>query len=279
MANNITEKPVILVPTDFTPVGDSAVAYATQLSKLLHAKIELLHVVAKDKDAALAKNTIELLVAKLEKEGVDASSQVEIGNIFDDIGKVASKMQARLMVMGTHGVKGMQHVMGSKALKVITNSDVPFIVVQKKPMRPEGFKNIVIPVDFNQEVKQSIKYAWEIGKYFHAKIHIVYVKEKDPFIAAKIERNIPYAQELLEENNVAYEITGIQKNDFTKDVLDFSSNIDADLITIINNHENIFTYFGGSFEQSIIGNKFEIPVLVINQIASKSAYSFSIYFG
>jgi nucleotide-binding universal stress UspA family protein len=181
--------------------------------------------------------------------------------------------------MGTHGVKGIQHMLGSKALKVITNSDVPFIVVQKKPMKAEGFKNIVIPVDFNQEVKQSIKYAWEIGKYFQAKIHIVFVKEKDPFIAAKIERNIPYAQELLQENNVAFEITGIEKNDFTKDVIDFAGKVDADLITIINNHENIFTYFGGSFEQSIIGNKLEIPALVINQIASKSAYSFSIYFG
>jgi nucleotide-binding universal stress UspA family protein len=272
-------KPVILVPTDFTPVGDSAVAYAKQLSKILSAKVDLLHVVAKEKETVLAKSNLQALVTNLNQEGIDADSLVETGNIFDDIGKVADRLQARLIVMGTHGVKGMQHMMGSKALKVITNSDVPFIVVQKKPMKAEGFKNIVIPVDFNQEVKQSIKYAWEIGKYFQAKIHIVFVKEKDPFIAAKIERNIPYAQELLQENNVAFEITGIEKNDFTKDVIDFAGKVDADLITIINNHENIFTYFGGSFEQSIIGNKLEIPALVINQIASKSAYSFSIYFG
>jgi len=272
-------KPVILVPTDFTPVGDSAVAYAKQLSKILSAKVDLLHVVTKEKETVLAKSNLQALVTKLNHEGIDADSLVETGNIFDDIGKVADRLQARLIVMGTHGVKGIQHMLGSKALKVITNSDVPFIVVQKKPMKAEGFKNIVIPVDFNQEVKQSIKYAWEIGKYFQAKIHIVFVKEKDPFIAAKIERNIPYAQELLQENNVAFEITGIEKNDFTKDVIDFAGKVDADLITIINNHENIFTYFGGSFEQSIIGNKLEIPALVINQIASKSAYSFSIYFG
>ncbi|OYU95714.1 MAG: hypothetical protein CFE21_11285 [Bacteroidetes bacterium B1(2017)] len=273
------EKPVILVPTDFTTVGDNAVAHAALLSKILNAKIELLHVISKEKDISTAKSALELQVAKLEKEGISASSHVEIGTIFEDIGKVADRLKARLIIMGTHGVTGIQHVLGSKALKVITNSDVPFIVVQGAPLNVNGFKNIVIPVDFNQEVKQSIKYAWEIGKYFQAKIHILYVKEKDPFIAAKIERNIPYAQELLEENNVEYEITGIEKNDFTKDVLAFSKGINADLITIINNHENIFTYFGGSFEQSVIGNKFEIPVLVINQIASKSAYSFSIYFG
>lgn len=275
----MNQKPILLVPTDFTPVGDSAVAYASQLSKILHARIELLHVVGNTKDAAVAKNTLATHVSSLEKDNIDAGSMVEIGNIFDDIGKVADKLNAKLIVMGTHGVKGMQHVMGSKALKVITNSDVPFLVVQRKPMNAEGFKNIIIPVDFNQEVKQSIKYAWEIGKYFHSKIHIIYVKEKDPFIAAKIERNIPYAKDLLEESGVAYEIMGIEKKDFDKEVVKIGQRIDADLITIINNHENIFTYFGGSFEQSIIGNNGEIPVLVINQIASKSPYSFSIFFG
>jgi nucleotide-binding universal stress UspA family protein len=273
------EKPVILVPTDFTPVGDSAVAYATQLALILNAQIDLLHVVAKGKDTSTPKLAIETLISKLEKSNVSAKSHIEHGNIFEDIGRVADEIQARLIVMGTHGVKGMQHMLGSNALKVITNSDVPFIVVQKKPMKPEGFKNIVIPVDFNQEVKQSIKYAWEIGKYFQSKIHIVYVKEKDAFIAAKIERNIPYAQELLEENGVAYEIHGMDKKDFAQQMIQKAAKLDADLITIINNHENIFTYFGGSFEQSIIANNEEIPVLVINQVASKTAYSFSIYFG
>lgn len=273
------KKPIILVPTDFTPVGDSAVAYAKRLAKILTARIDLLHVVAKEKDIILAKSTLQNQVQMIQEEGIEAEAHVELGSIFEDIGKVADRLEARLIVMGTHGVSGMQHVLGSRALKVITNSDVPFIVVQRKPMKEEGFVNIVIPVDFNQEVKQSIKYAWEIGRYFQSKIHIVYAQEKDPFIAAKIERNIPYAQELLEENNVEYEIVGLDKKEFTKDFMEYSQRVDADLITIINNHENIFTYFGGSFEQTIIGNKHEIPVLVINQVASKSAYSFSIYFG
>jgi nucleotide-binding universal stress UspA family protein len=204
---------------------------------------------------------------------------VVVGNIFDEIGSVAANEDAALIVMGTHGVSGMQHVMGSKALKVITNSSVPFIIVQKKPLPENGFKKILIPLDFNQEVKQSIKYAWEIGKYFNAKIYIAYVIEKDPFIAQKIERNIPYAIDLMEENNIEYEITGIEKKDFSQNLINFSHDKQIDLITLINNHENIFTYFGGSFEQKVIGNEKEIPVLVINAIHLKTAYSFSIYFG
>lgn len=274
----MNKKPILLVPTDFSPVGDSAVAYATQLSKILNARVELMHVVANTKDAGIAKSALASQVATLEKDNIEAGGIVEIGNIFDDIGKVAERLDAKLIVMGTHGVKGMQHVLGSKALKVITNSNVPFIVVQRKPMKTEGFKNIIIPVDFNQEVKLSIKYAWEIGKYFHSKIHIIYVKEKDPFIAAKIERNIPYAKDLLEESGVAYEIKGMEKKDFDKEFIKLGQSINADLITIINNHENIFTYFGGSFEQTIIANNAEIPVLVINHIGANTAYSFSTYF-
>ncbi len=272
-------KPVILVPTDFTPIGESATNYAQQLAKILHASVTMLHVVSKDKELPMAESALQTIASNLSTNGVEANTHVVVGNIFDDIGGVAKTLDAKLIVMGTHGVKGMQHIMGSKALKVITNSDVPFIVVQNKPLKPEGFKTIVIPLNFQQEVKQSIKYAWEIGKYFNAKIHIVYLKEKDPFIAAKIERNIPYAEELLEENGVSYEITGIEKNNFAKDFCQFSEKANADLITIINNQENIFTYFGGSFEQTVIGNEQEIPVLVINAIHLKAAYSFSIYFG
>ena len=53
------KKPVILVPTDFTPVGESAVAYATQLSRVLESRVEVFHVVAKDKDAPMAKSALE----------------------------------------------------------------------------------------------------------------------------------------------------------------------------------------------------------------------------
>ncbi|MFN4084064.1 MAG: universal stress protein [Bacteroidia bacterium] len=273
------EKGLILVPTDFTSIGDSAVEYAKQLAKILKANISLLHVVAKEKDTATAKNALENIASKLEADGIKANTIVAVGNIFDDIGKVAEDIKAALIVMGTHGVSGMQHVLGSKALKVITNSNVPYIVVQKKPMPKDGFKKILIPLDFNQEVKQSVKYAWEIGQYFKAKIYIAYVKEKDEFIAQKIERNIPYVVDLLNENNIEHEIIGLDKKDFTQNLLKYANSNELDLITIINNHENIFTYFGGSFEQKVIGNDFEIPVLVINAIHLKSAYSFSIYFG
>ena len=111
----MNHKSVILVPTDFTPVGDSAVRYAVELSKILKSEIHLLHIVAKEKEIVQAKAVIDNIVNSLAKENIVAHSLVEVGSIFDDIGKVAERLNAKLIVMGTHGVKGMQHIMGSKA--------------------------------------------------------------------------------------------------------------------------------------------------------------------
>ncbi len=43
---------------------------------------------------------------------------------------------ALMVIMGTHGIKGLQKYTGSWALKVIIGSSVPFLVIQDKPNVP-----------------------------------------------------------------------------------------------------------------------------------------------
>ena len=92
----MNQKAVILVPTDFTPVGDSAVRYAVELSKILKSEIHLLHIVAKDKEIVQAKAVLDNIVTNLAKENIAANSLVEVGSIFDDIGKVAERLNAKV---------------------------------------------------------------------------------------------------------------------------------------------------------------------------------------
>lgn len=263
-------KPVILVPTDFTPIGESATHYAEALAKELQAEVQLLHIVSSDKDLPNAKVAIDNAAAAIQTKQIDAKGIIEKGSIYEDIGRVAKETEAKLIVMGTHGDKGLQKIFGSKALKVITNSDVPFLIVQRKPMNPQGFKNIVVPLSLEQEVKQTLYYTTDLAKVYGSKIHILYVNEKDEFFKAKIERNIPAAKDILDEKGFEYEFVGIEKKNFSKELLQYAQDVNADLIAFINNHENFATYLGGSFEQSMIANDAEIPVLVINSIMLKA---------
>ena len=128
----------ILVPHDFTKIADNAVKHAVKLIETLKGEIVLLHVVTKATEEADAKAQLLKVAATVTAEhNVTCRAVVQLGNIFDDIAGVAKTEEARMIVMGTHGIKGMQFLTGSNALKVITKSRVPFIVVQEKePFTP-----------------------------------------------------------------------------------------------------------------------------------------------
>ena len=124
----------LLVPTDFTEVAHTAIQHAARLGETIKGEVVLLNVVSQKEDIpeATKKLSSEEDVARSFAANVTVSSIVRIGNIFDDIDQAASEIGAQLIIMGTHGASGWQKVVGSHALKVITNSSIPFVVVQKQ---------------------------------------------------------------------------------------------------------------------------------------------------
>ena len=119
---------LFIVPHDFTSVGDAALKYALYLAKPRKTAIDLLHIVSskENKRAALKKLTSIIENLDLGVGDVEVNAVVKVGNIFDDIGKIAEDKESRMIVMGTHGAKGMQKLFGSYAIKVVTSTSVPF---------------------------------------------------------------------------------------------------------------------------------------------------------
>ncbi len=106
--------------------------------------------------------------------------------------------------MGTHGAKGMQRFTGSYALKVITNSIVPFIIVQEKRPESDGYADILLPLDLENATKQKLSYAAEIAKHFNSKIHLVFETVDDEALKAKLAGNIIFAKKYLTERNISF---------------------------------------------------------------------------
>ena len=202
MSNSIYK---VLVPTDFTDVAKTAINHAAMVAKSFDGEVHLLHVVSSDKALSAAKDKLDAWCQEAYADyGVTTKYVVKKGSIFEDIGQVAEDIGAMLIIMGTHGLKGLQHITGSHALKVINNSKVPFVIVQRK--KAKGlYKQIVLPIRFAQETKQKLS------------------------ITTSIE-------------------------------------VDADIIAIVNSKEGgiLPDLFKGGGEQEVIGNKEEIPVIIMN---------------
>jgi nucleotide-binding universal stress UspA family protein len=279
---NLSIKPVasnnILVPVDFTPVADTAINHATLLAKLLKKEITLFHVIesglltsgkALEQKEEEAKQKLAVLSEKIQKEsGIESHIVTRRGNIFETIGEVADELNTAFVVMGTHGVKGMQHVVGSRALKVINSANRAFVIVQNKPIRTHGYKNIVLPIDFSRETKQKLVWAAELSKIFDSTFHIFADYESDEYAANAVKNNIAYAENYLSTRNCKFTVNKRSKDDnFTKATIQFAAANDADLIIIMTSQEKDFgDYIVGPYEQNVIANDAQIPVMTLNPV-------------
>lgn len=264
---------VIVVPWDFTLVAENALAHAVKISRMVGNEICLLHIVDKGISKS-AEGQKKVLLAHISAENskkynMPIASQLSKGSIFTAIAEFANDKQASLVVMGTHGMKGMQKLTGSWALKVIVKSKVPFIVVQDPPADQERYHNIVFPVDFRNENKEKIKMAIFMGKYFDSKIHILVSTSTDKGLIKKTKINLNFAIKYLIQNNIEYEIHEVPKSNLAQQTLDFAQKINADLILIVTTKNITFAdYVVGASEQYIIANSSKIPVCCVNPKAS-----------
>lgn len=146
----------ILVPVDGSPPSNKGLLEALKLAKEQHCVLMLLHVVdeliitatpeavydASEMIKALREAGEEVLSASAgiaRDEGVKAESElVECmgGRAADIIVDRAKKWKADLIVLGTHGRRGVRRlVMGSDAEEVVRLSPVPVLLVRAAPAK------------------------------------------------------------------------------------------------------------------------------------------------
>ena len=258
----------VLVPNDFTEEASAAITYAAFVAKSFQGELLLLHVISSEKARANAEE-------QLKKISEDASNtysltvnyEIRKGSIFDQIPEVAEEKNAMLIVMGTHGIKGIQHLTGSYALKVIGHSKVPFIVCQSKKSGG-SIKDLVLPIKFSQETKSKLSITSTIAKHFGAVVHIFTSNETDEFIRTKVSRELTFAKHYFDERGVKYEVeTAPESGNFIPQMLDYANDIDADMIAIVNSAGDggfLPDLFKGRGELEVLNNKYKIPTIVMN---------------
>lgn len=268
-----TDNPII-VTWDFTNISHCALEHAIRISRTIQHEIILLHIIPAnlpEKEIQERKDKMLLICDETEKRfAVKPSISVVEGNIFISISKFAGEVNASLVVMGTHGIKGFQKFFGSWALKVIVGSNAPFIVVQDMPQSHDKYSNIVFPIDFKSENKEKLYWAIYFGKYFNSKVHLFKYPVKDKSLEKKINTNLNFAIRFLIQNNLDYEIYSPEKSkDFTKETVEFAHSINADLILIMTTkYITMLDYMFGAKEQRIIANHSKIPVMCVNPKAN-----------
>lgn len=273
---------IILIPTDFSEVCDNAIEHGSSLAANLNYRVFLLHVINDSTYKYLKQEnmTRESIIEKMDEMAKKFSKQfnvqveylVKSGNLFEKIEDVNEKLGAKLIILGTHGKVGFQKLTGSYVLKVVTTTNTPTIVVQKRSFQ-EGYKNIVFPVTAQTEDRQKVVMAINIAKTFDATIHLIPKFESEKFYKNRIMTVVKQIKTIFDEYDVQYvdKISEPGAGNFAKQVIDYAVTHEAELIMTLVNHDK--GLFFTSWDEQIIYNSSQIPVICINPIDTKKAGS------
>ena len=138
----ITDKPFdrVLLATDWSPSGDSAIACLKKLSAVIE-EIHVIHVadekslqsdsaMAVQKTRKEARNRLEKICDVFEAEGIHSRPHVHIGDVETEIEKAAHECRATMVVAGTSGKKSWkERLLGSVPNALIENSIFPVLLI------------------------------------------------------------------------------------------------------------------------------------------------------
>ncbi|MBS3912969.1 MAG: universal stress protein [Bacteroidetes bacterium] len=271
----------ILVPYDFTPEAECALKHAVCIAEMGKGTVHMVHILDKKSQSKLKSNhkseeDLRKDLARIAAEHCTENAQVldlvKEGDIFHDISNAASELGADLIIFGTHGVRGMQHILGAFALKLVTSATLPVIIVQRRPIRANGYKKIVYPVDENPYSKQKAYAVADFAAEHNAEILLFPKKNHDEHFQNYTNGNLRYSEKVFEENGIPFTISENNKSgSFDRQVIEFAAAHDADLISIITQDSDdmdLGDIFVGSEDVHIINNDAEIPTLCINAVVS-----------
>lgn len=258
---------IILVTWDFTKASENALEHAIRLSLHTGHKIRLLHVMKKGSGtvarARNEKKIKQICIEIKEKHRILADFFIVEGSLFEKIASYAENNKVSIVIMGTHGIKGFQKWFGSRAMRVIDGSRIPFIVVQDKPKNHDEITDVIYPLNVHSQEIEKISWAAFIAKYLNSKIHLV-EQEKDKN-KKNYQANLNLSLKKFLKNNISYTIYQADRNkDLPSSTLSLARKLDAELIVWLGNKHQKFSGFFDNEEARIIANHEKIPVMYIH---------------
>ena len=168
-----------LIATDLSPRSDRALNRALALTDEFGAKLTVLHVVDEDLPASVADQLMEEAKSAIDDhldtyptlKRNDILRKVVFGIGFKDILEEANKVEADLIIMGTHREGSLSDLfLGTTVERVIRRGNDPVLVVKDRVKGP--YRRVLVGVDFSVYSRRAVEFAIQFVP--KGEIHVVH---------------------------------------------------------------------------------------------------------
>lgn len=173
----------ILFPTDFSPASDAALPFALALARIYGSTILLAHIlpaephlqVVLDRVPAQDDEDWQRARQKLVKSAQDPAMGntphrvlLDRGDLADVIPAMVCKQEVDMVVLGTHGRRGVSKlVMGSGAEKIYRSAPCPVLTVGPRAQKKGAdwkLQRILCPVEIAENTEPAVHYAFSLAE-------------------------------------------------------------------------------------------------------------------
>jgi nucleotide-binding universal stress UspA family protein len=277
----------ILVPIDFSETSLTALNHAKYVAKLNKADLTLLNIVEStysytpaldystmsytnfaSYEKSIVKQSKEHLLKlsqKLKKSGININTIVTTGWVKEEIINTAKSIHADIIIMGTHGVKGMREfITGSNTFRVVNEAECPVLSFRKNSEKP-GFKNILVPFRDHPHSREKVDYAIKMAEIYGSKISVLGIDtDEDKMQLKKITLEAEQIKNIVEKHGIGCNVKVKSSPYVAEKILKYAAKKKIDLIVIMADIDrmSISELFMGPFAQQMV-NHSTIPILSI----------------
>jgi len=179
----------IVVPIDFSEYSDFALQFGRTLAKSTNARLHIINVVEPfvrqtgqrvEEDVTIAEQALQYRARQLEEEGIANQSYVLVGRADEQIGVYLQKHDIDIVIMGTHGAKGVEKVLfGSVTETMLKSASCAVLAVNISSSRSaaSSLRSLLVPTDFSTYSDYATEYAQVLANALKANVHLLYVNE------------------------------------------------------------------------------------------------------
>lgn len=186
--NKISFKNVLFL-TDFSEASDTAMAYATGVARHYNAQLYAAHCC----DPVILTETAGIPILQVVEDnsrtrletvtkqiGPRSIALFARGSVADAVPKWINQHGIDLIVMGTHGRRGLQHLLlGSTAEAVVRSATCPVLTVGPhvaiRPYHDFSVENILFPTDLGEHANFGAQYALSVAQENGASVSFMHV--------------------------------------------------------------------------------------------------------
>jgi len=248
-SKNYQEMKNILVPVDFSKGSMHALEYAINTVNKIGGDLRILHVrksksydqpfILKGSEKSYSKTVDDFCNEILGYYGERYKGKgifdyvITSGKIYKNVIDEAEKLDAGLIVMGTHGVSGFEELwVGSNSYRVVSKAYCPVLTI-RHGFKKKNIKKIILPIDVYKNTRQKVPAVAELAKKFKAEVHVLDVRTSDKKdIIYRLQKYGDQVVEYIDKQGIKTIRKAKKGSNIVDAIIAYGFHINADLIAI-----------------------------------------------